>query len=259
MDSLILPSKFNTGDMTRIRYMDTTTAYDLWSEVYDTDGNFLQALDTIQMKSLFPRFLAEIPKSLSWKLVDLGCGTGRNTSALLKIPNSEVVGLDASLKMLEVARNNLEMQVNGFEATKNVSFAVYDLLGDEGPPDVAIGADGVISTLVIEHVPLPEYFNAVSRILKRSGIILVTNMHSDMGQISQAGFVDPRTGEKIRPKSYAHKVADVKAEAQRQGFELVGDVLERAVDNQTSEELGPRSRKWIGITVWFGMMFRKIV
>jgi len=49
----------------------------------------------------------------------------------------------------------------------------------------------------------------------------------------------------------------VVSEAQKQGFEVTGEPLERAVDEQTSDILGLRAKKWIGVTVWFGVCFRK--
>lgn len=227
-----------------IRYLDTTEAYDLWSEVYDTDGNFLQALDTVEMRKLLPQFLQNLNSPR--KLVDLGCGTGRNTKALQEIPNVEVVGLDGSPKMLEVARKNL----------KSTRLEVYEI-GNGKPPACALEADGVISTLVLEHVSISSLFKAASAILKPGGIFLVTNMHAEMGSISQAGFVDPLTNEKIRPTSYAHRVEDVVAEANRQGFQVIGEVLEKAVDEESIQILGPRSNKWVGVKVWFGMLLRK--
>lgn len=68
-----------------IRYLDTASAYDLWASVYDTDGNFLQALDSIEMKMLLPRAMSMLTDTQNdspttkIKAVDLGCGTGRNT------------------------------------------------------------------------------------------------------------------------------------------------------------------------------------
>lgn len=87
-------------------------------------------------------------------------------------------------------------------------------------------------------------------------MLLVTNMHEEMGGISQAGFVDPMTGEKVRPTSYAHSVGDVVRQGKRWGFEVVGNVLERRVDESMVEALGPRARKWVGVKVWFGICFR---
>ena len=101
MASLNLPNQpSNHQSQSPVRYLDTTTAYNLWSEVYDTDGNFLQALDTIEMQTFLPRTLSMVQTEQPWKLIDLGCGTGRNTLRLLDQAGSIVVGLDASPKML---------------------------------------------------------------------------------------------------------------------------------------------------------------
>ena len=236
--------------------MDTTAAYDLWSETYDHDGNFLQALDSIEMRSLLPRALSNFQNSQSMKIIDLGCGTGRNTMLLLDIPRATVVGLDASKKMLEIARARFSKSSIEPRKAAMLQLEVYDLFGNSPPLAIALGADFLISTLVLEHVPLPIFFSAVRQILKPNGIALVTNMHSNMGAISQAGFVDPSSGAKIRPTSIAHQLCDVIAEAHKQGFEILGDVLEKSVDEKLSEILGVRSRKWIGVTVWFGVLFR---
>lgn len=244
-----------------IRFLDPTSAYDLWSEVYDTDGNFLQALDTIEMQILLPKMLSRIPACPPWKIVDLGCGTGRNMTPLLNIPAATVIGLDASPKMLEMARSRVNEHMaqvgRASDAAIEARLEQYNMLESDHIPSCALNADALISTLVLEHVPLLTFFEKVSQLLKPNGLALVTNMHSDMGAISQAGFVDPKTGEKVRTQSFAHHLNDIIAEAQRQGFELVGEILERAVDEEMSEVLGMRARKWIGVTVWFTVCFRK--
>jgi len=247
----------NASGSKTIKYMDTTTAYELWSEVYDQDGNFLQALDTIEMQFLLPEFLSSISSPRPLTVVDLGCGTGRNTARLLEVPGATIVGLDASPKMLEIAASKLQGLSKAAGGAKIFELAVHDLLDRQPPPAIALEADALISTLVLEHIQLPEFFHVISQILKPGGVALVTNMHSEMGAISQAGFVDPKTGEKVRPTSYAHRLEDVIAEAKKQGFEVSGEALERTVDEKMSEVLGARAWKWIGVTVWFGICFRK--
>lgn len=239
-----------------IRYMSTAEAYDLWASVYDTDGNFLQALDTIEMKSLVPSMLALLETSQlprPWKLVDLGCGTGRNTAALLGVQGATVVGLDVSPGMLQVAQQRLEKI--GDQA--QLKLEVFDMVAEASPPESSLDADAVVSTLVLEHVPADIFFGHVSSILKPGGLLLLTNMHSEMGGISQAGFIDSKTGEKIRPTSYAHTLAEVEAEAAKKGLEVIGRIEERVVDQSMVPLLGERSAKWVGVTVWFGGMFRK--
>ncbi|KAI1417087.1 S-adenosyl-L-methionine-dependent methyltransferase [Hypoxylon sp. FL1857] len=258
-----------------IRYLPTNEAYDRWAAVYDTDGNFLQALDNIELKTLFPRFLKLITSPKPWRIVDLGCGTGRNTMLLLTVPDiGEVVALDSSKGMLEVARSRLQQAGDGVGIANiepgrtgpKLNLEVFDMLASPSPPPCAQQADGVISTLVVEHVPLSTFFAQVSQTLRPGGVLLLTNMHAHMGGISQAGFVDAETGEKIRPTSYAHTVEDVLAEARRWGLEIeeVGEgekagIRERAVHGDMIEKLGPRSRKWVGVTCWFGGLFRKRV
>lgn len=322
--------------------MSTAEAYDRWAEVrsylsstrarvtrestsfltsknqvYDTDGNFLVALDTTEMRSLLPVFLARVgavaqthhegqgddgnapspSPSLPLKLIDLGCGTGRNTVQLLKSAPStaEIVGLDVSPGMLAIAKKAVEQLLNNSSSSSNsnnsssgttsgppekntnrVTLDVYDMLSSSScseataasedndgsqmptpPPAVATNATGIISTLVLEHVPARVFFRAVAAMLQPGGYLLVTNMHADMGRISQAGFIDIKTGKKIRPVSYNHEVKDVVAAARQEGFELVDPAQERAVEEGMVEVLGNRAAKWVGVTVWFGMCFQK--
>ena len=257
------PSAARGGSSKFIRYLDTIAAYDLWSEVYDTDGNFFQVLDTIEMLNLLPRALSHITTSPQWKIIDLGCGTGRNTCRLLEIVDASIVGLDASPKMLEVAKLKLFEHTRAInracEASTNLTLGLYDMLADSKPPTCALDADAAISTLVLEHVPLDDFFNTLYQILKPGGVALITNMHSQMGRISQAGFVDPSTGEKVRPQSYAHDLEDVRKAADARHFEVIGDIIERRVDEEMAQKLGARAKKWIGVIVWFGLCLRRRV
>lgn len=244
------------------RYLPTTEAYNLWAEHYDHDGNFLQALDSLELQTLFPRLmdLVRERRSSDLKLLDLGCGTGRNTVLLHGMAQElggSIVAVDASEGMLAVAKQRIEkLQVGSGEAVQ-VQFGVLDLLANEPPMGLVRGADVVVSTLVLEHIPCDVFFDKVTAMLKPGGLLLLTNMHSHMGSISQAGFVDPATGEKIRPTSYAHTLQEVLDQAKQFGLAPLGDIKETAVDETLVEKLGPRSRKWVGITCWFGGVFRR--
>ena len=274
-------------------YLPTNEAYDRWSSVYDTDGNFLQNVDDAEMESwLLPRFLTALRNHHSnhRTVVDLGCGTGRNTARLLSSSATDiidqVIALDASQGMLGIAQTRLSplssSEIRGTEGTEEhitntrLHLIHHDLLSTRIPPELAHGtADAVISTLVLEHVPLQAFFEHVAVMLKPggSGLLLLTNMHADMGRISQAGFVDVETGVKVRPKSYAHTVADVLTEANRWGFSVLKDdttgvqkdgtegesvpgVKEVTVHEGLVEMLGSRSRKWVGVTCWFGCLLK---
>lgn len=253
-----IPQRSNTPTGKQTRYLSTTEAYDLWASVYDTDGNFLQAMDTIEMKYLFPQLLKEIKSPKPWKLVDLGCGTGRNTVAMLGVPDAEIVAMDASPKMLDVARARLQDILKTSTSPPRLHFEVVDLIHSSQSPEISLNADSVISTLVIEHIPCDNFFSHVSQILKSDGVLLLTNMHSHMGSISQAGFVDHKTGDKIRPTSFAHTIDEVVTSARKYGLTPIRELQEQAVDEDLTKQLGERSKKWVGVTCWFGGLFRKV-
>ncbi|KAI0478060.1 putative methyltransferase [Xylaria cf. heliscus] len=251
-----------------VRYLPTNEAYDRWAKVYDSDGNFLQALDDLELQILFPRFVASVKSLKPWRVLDLGCGTGRNTALLAGIPKSEIIALDSSKGMLEVARNRLYItscRLEVEEGQPNLRFDIFDMLASSLPPASVAPhtVDAIISTLVVEHIPLPIFFAHVTQLLRPGGVLLLTNMHSEMGGISQAGFVDTATGEKIRPTSYAHTVQEVILEARKCGLDVETDeegtgIIERAVDENMVDKLGLRSGKWVGIKCWFGGIFRKV-
>lgn len=238
------------------------------------------------MRSLLPEFLSLVEETMqkekgktTVRLIDLGCGTGRNTLQLLQtissrteeeeeedsvFQNAKIIGLDASTGMLDVARD----AISSFSATRNkspdVTLSQFDLLEETAYNNDIEKGNGMISTLVLEHIPLNTYFSIAANLLQPGAYFLVSNMHADMGRLSQAGFVDPDTKTKIRPmRSYAHEIGDVLAEAARAGFEIVPlrggnpEVVERAVTEDILETVGQRAAKYVGVTVWFGVCFRK--
>ncbi|MCJ1316011.1 hypothetical protein MMC15_001331 [Xylographa vitiligo] len=245
-------------------HLPTTAAYDRWAPVYDHDANPLQALDDLQLSTLLPEFLDLIPRSTqksTIKIVDLGCGTGRNTLKLLPVPNIHVVGLDASPKMLDIARQCCTLRLDSLDAgdrAEKIDFELFDMLGTVTLPDCAQHADAVLSTLVLEHIPLAVFFNTAARLLVSEGHFLVTNMHAEMGARSQAGFMDPETGVKIRPESFVYGIEEVVAEAARSGFRTVGEIRERAVEAEDLLLLGRRAEKWVGVRCWFGVVFERV-
>uniref|UniRef100_A0A060T5C1 ARAD1B09790p n=1 Tax=Blastobotrys adeninivorans TaxID=409370 RepID=A0A060T5C1_BLAAD len=239
-----------------VEYMATADAYDRWAEVYDTDSNFLQKLDDREMNQWLVPELSKLLRDKSdkqadtLKLLDLGCGTGRNTLKLVSaFPTAEIVGLELSSKMLEIANERCG-------SGKKIVFQTYDLLKDSVPEE-ALNCDAVISTLVLEHVPIKDFLTRALEACKPGSYLVVTNMHSDMGAISQAGFVCPNTGVKIRPTSYSHTTSDFVTAAKECGFRLVSELKEQGVTEKDTHELGPRSGKWVGVTVWFGCILQR--
>ncbi|KAK6513331.1 hypothetical protein TWF281_004962 [Arthrobotrys megalospora] len=244
-------------------HLPTSTAYDLWSTVYDTDGNVLQQLDDKYIATHLPPLIT--PGNT---IIELGCGTGRNTLKLAEL-GAHVLAVDNSRGMLDkleakiLENKDLKDRVEVFVVDLNTFLAVSDG-GDEDGFKTAVeekknNISGVVSTLVLEHLTLSTFFSVVSNILPPSGWLLLTNMHWEMGAISSAGFNDPTSGKKVKPVSMNHTKDEILAEAEKWGFVVDGGVEEEGIrDLEHAKGFGRRAEKWVGVLMHFGVVFRKV-
>ncbi|KAF7295798.1 Methyltransf-25 domain-containing protein [Mycena chlorophos] len=237
-------------------------AYTRWAKTYDADENFLQRVDNELVAEVLPQLLSTSTKTV----VDLGCGTGRNTAKLLGIPGvDQVLGLDVTEGMLDVARTRPEL-VEGMRQVRLV-LGVWDVMGSAPLPfgNEQPNADALISTLVLEHLPCLDTFFLRVRQLLRPGAgawVLLTNMHPVLGRKGGANFIDETNGgTRTWTAKYVWGTEDVLAAAARAGFAAmqgVGDdghgVWVRTVrDEEHASRLGAGSVKWIGKEVLFGV------
>ncbi|PSN66417.1 S-adenosyl-L-methionine-dependent methyltransferase [Corynespora cassiicola Philippines] len=271
------PSQPSTRNpSTPIQYVATQTAYDQWSTTYDSDGNMLQSIDDLELATLLPDVLNTVLRATGPEstpaLLDLGCGTGRNTAKLLDYAwpparRPAITALDFSQGMLDRAAERLgplavergvRVRVQRAECFPTASEP------EASPLPVVTGAplrpfDAVVSTLVLEHVPLCAFFGTLAALVVSGGVALVTNMHAEMGEISQAGFVN-EVGVKVKAgKSFAHTVEECVEEAGRARFEVLR-VVERGMTEEDIRNgmVGERGWKWVGIKVWCGFVLRKM-
>ncbi|KAF2112952.1 S-adenosyl-L-methionine-dependent methyltransferase [Lophiotrema nucula] len=256
---------------TPVQHIPTQDAYDEWASVYDMDGNMLQSIDDVELATLLPELISLVLQNSSNRvgLLDLGCGTGRNTSKLLNYAwpqdlQVDVMALDFSKGMLDVAATKLQPLVDQQQNLRlkleqcNCFPTDSDLNASPLPLANLAQFDALTSTLVLEHISLPAYFTTLSALVTKGGHALVTNMHSEMGKISQAGFIN-KDGVKVRGTSYAHTPEETVEEAKKAGFAVLS-LKERAVEKEDVEtrRVGERGNKWIGIKVWYGLLLRKI-
>jgi SAM-dependent methyltransferase len=255
-----------------VQSVSNSELYNRWAKVYDTDGNILQAIDDHLIPSLLTSAFSLLPAISPITITELGAGTGRNTVKLLSSTSNVQIkainALDLSPGMLEVAKKRCQDVLSSVAAQTStvppsIQFLEFDALNPAQFPSVQKlegQADLVISTLVLEHLPSDVFFKTIASLLKPSGGILVlTNMHAEMGRKGQAGFVDESIGEKVRGFSFNYEVKEVVDEGKKFGFELVGEMGEREVRESDLGEgklLGPRGNKWIGTRVWFGCVMR---
>ena|SRR5437867_6672362 len=91
--------------------MSIQNAYNEWSETYDTDENLTRDLDQ--------KVTREALANLHFhSILEIGCGTGKNTSFLSRIGTS-VHAIDFSPGMIEKAKEKVK--------AKNVKFSMADI------------------------------------------------------------------------------------------------------------------------------------
>ena len=168
--------------------------------------------------------------------------------------------------MLELAREKFHQQTD-----HSVIFDTFDISDPSRIPNTSIGVfDGLISTLVLEHIPIATYFSVISKLLRAGCYAVVTSMHSDMGRLTRAGYKTAE-GERFKATSYIYTPAETVEAARAAGLELFGELGEVAVDvrmidggvldNGVRVERGAvaeRARKWVGTKVWYGMILKKV-
>ncbi|MDP3353814.1 MAG: class I SAM-dependent methyltransferase [Flavobacteriaceae bacterium] len=179
--------------------MSVKKAYQSWSEIYDQNENKTRDLDLLATQSIL--------RTLSFDtVVEIGCGTGKNTQWLADKAKS-IIALDFSSEMLAIAQKKvIQNHVKFLEADISKKWKIEDEF-----------ANLVSCNLVLEHLKdLSNVFNEAHRVLKSKGFFFISEIHSMKRFIgSQAKF------EHILVESYLHHLSEYLNEAEKLGFKLI--------------------------------------
>ena len=173
---------------------DVARAYDRWAASYDGDRNATRDLDA--------EVVRRAPIGVDGRdVLELGCGTGKNTAWLAERARS-VVALDFSPGMLARARE----RVGG--AGHRVRFVQHDVREPWPVPDES--ADAVVGNLVLEHVEeLAPVYREAARVLRAGGRLLLCELHPERQRRGgQAHFTDPDTGDTVHVPAHRHTVSE---------------------------------------------------
>ncbi|KAH8660764.1 S-adenosyl-L-methionine-dependent methyltransferase [Tricladium varicosporioides] len=254
-----------------IQLVSTEELYNRWAKVYDSDGNILQALDDLMIPSLlskaFDLLFEYLPTGTPITITELGAGTSRNTYKLVTPPLSahalypaiiQINALDLSTSMLDIAQSRLSTVSS---PAPNIDFYEFDALSPGKFPEAEKlygQANMVLSTLVLEHLPLDIFFSTVQKLLKESGLLVMSNFAAEMARRSRAGFLDISTNTKVQGESYIYEISEVVEAAEKVGFEVLGEVSRRGVSEHDVREgvVGERGVKWVGVECWMGCVMR---
>lgn len=183
--------------------MSIAKAYNSWAQQYDSNENKTRDLDRQSTIDTLSRYSFNT-------VLELGCGTGKNTAWLLN-KASRIIGLDFSSQMLKHAREKIQ--------DERVLFQQADL--KQPWPVETEFADLVTSSLTLEHIEhLDHIFAQAHRALSEKGLFFISELHPFRQYLgSQAKFES--TQGTIKLEVYLHHLTDYTQSAQQHGFQIV--------------------------------------
>ncbi len=202
---------------------EVASAYNQWSETYETVENATRDLAAQILRRRFPDLQGR-------DVLEIGCGTGVNTRYLAEQSRS-VQALDFSPGMLAQARANVP--------ANNVRFAQQDI---RLPWDLPSGTvDLIVCTLVLEHIEdLEPVFTEARRVLHQGGEFFLCELHPfRQMQGRQAQFLNAETGEIVLVSAYLHDISDYLNTAIGHGFRLL-HLGEWRDGEESGHEIAPR-------------------
>jgi len=197
--------------------MSIKKAYNSWASQYDTNENKTRDLD---IKST----IDTLSKYNFNNVLELGCGTGKNTEWLIK-KAKRIVGIDFSQKMLAKAKKKIN--------NPKVEFITADLTKDWQVENVFF--DLVTSSLTLEHIEdLNHIFYQANNKLIANGLLFISELHPfKQYSGSKARFETDKGSEEL--EVYTHHISDYIKNAEKNGFEMLE--IKECFDDKTKKEL----------------------
>jgi ubiquinone/menaquinone biosynthesis C-methylase UbiE len=182
--------------------MNIEKAYNIWADQYDTNSNKTRDLDSKSTRETLNKFDFSI-------VIELGCGTGKNTNYLLKKAD-KIIGIDFSQEMLNKAKAKIQ--------DERVEFRKADLTAEWNIENNF--ADLITCSLVLEHIKdLDFVFNQANKKLKKGGIFFISELHPfKQYSGSKAKFETENGTQEL--ETYVHHVSEYLSVASENGFEL---------------------------------------
>ena len=183
--------------------MSIEKAYNIWANQYDTNENRTRDLDK--------KATIETLNKYDFKSVlELGCGTGKNTKWLLE-KAKQIIGLDFSQEMLHKAQEKI--------VDKRVVFRRADLT-ENWKIDNDF-ADLITCSLTLEHIKnVHHIFNQANLKLKKNGLFFISELHP-FKQYSGSKAKYETESETKELEVYIHHISEYIDVAKNNGFEFV--------------------------------------
>lgn len=183
--------------------MSIEQAYNIWANQYDTNENRTRDLD----KKCTIETLSKYEFS---NVLELGCGTGKNTEWLLAHAQ-QIIGLDFSEEMLKKAKEKI--------VDSKVTFKKANLTQNWGVDNNFV--DLITCSLTLEHIENLDYiFNQAYLKLKKEGLFFISELHPFKQYSGSKARYETEAGTK-ELEVYIHHVSEYIDEAKKNGLQLL--------------------------------------
>jgi ubiquinone/menaquinone biosynthesis C-methylase UbiE len=177
--------------------MDNKEAYNNWASIYDTAENKTRDLEAKALIEIFA-------KSNFINVLEIGCGTGKNTEWLMKI-SKQVTSVDFSEGMIEKAKEKIK--------SKNVIFKKFDIRDNWDFENNKF--DLITCSLILEHIENLDFvFNRVSENLTDGGLFYIGELHPFKQYSGSKARFDNANGTVVLD-CYLHNISDFYESAKR--------------------------------------------
>ena len=183
--------------------MSIEKAYNIWASQYDSNLNLTRDLDK--------KCTIETLKNLDFKnVLELGCGTGKNTEWLLK-KAERIIGIDFSQEMLHKAKAKI--------VDKRVLFKKADLSKDWEIENNFV--DLITVSLTLEHIKnIDPIFSQANLKLKKNGLFFISELHPFKQYSGSKAKYETENGIK-ELEVYIHHISEYIDTAKNNGFKLI--------------------------------------
>lgn len=182
--------------------MDNQQAYNQWSQTYDTVENKTRDLEAAALR--------ESIDGDGLDILEIGCGTGKNTE-FLQTKAKHLIGADFSAEMLVKAREKI--------TSANVEFRRLDLRESWNFADGSF--DLITCSLVLEHIENTDFvFAEARRVLRENGRFYFGELHPFKQYSGTKARFETGSGV-FELECFIHHVSDFFNAASKNGFEIV--------------------------------------